>query len=116
MLARTICAGVLAIGPSGFAAAQATPAAPAPQAADGVAAPVDAGIAPFSAHYLAEWKSITVGSSDLELRADAQPGHYIYKWTITARGIFRLAYSNDVTQQSWFSVIDDHVRPEKYRA
>lgn len=116
MLARTMIAGVLAIGPSGFAAAQSTPAAPTPQATDGVAAPADAGIAPFSAHYLAEWKSITVGSSDLELRADAQPGHYVYKWTITARGIFRLAYSDDVTQQSWFSVIDDHVRPEKYRA
>jgi hypothetical protein len=116
MLARTICAGVLAIGPSGLAAAQAAPAVPAAPAADDVAAPVDVGLTPFSAHYLAEWKSITVGSSDLELRADTQPGHYIYKWTITARGIFRLAYSNDVTQQSWFSVIDDHVRPEKYRA
>jgi hypothetical protein len=119
MLTRTIFAGVLAIGPSGFAAAQATQAAPvtpAAQAADGAAAAVDAGIAPFSAHYLAEWKNITVGSSDLQLKADAQPGHYIYKWTITARGIFRIAYSNDVTQQSWFSVIDNHVRPEKYRA
>ena len=30
--------------------------------------------------------------------------------------IFRLVYRNDLTQQSWFSVIGDHVRPEKYRA
>jgi hypothetical protein len=78
--------------------------------------PADAGIAPFSAHYVAEWKNISVGTSDLELKRDAEPGHYIYKWTISARGIFRLVYSNDVTQQSWFAVIDEHVRPEKYLA
>ena len=78
--------------------------------------PADAGIAPFSAHYVAEWKNISVGTSDLELKRDAEPGHYIYKCTISARGIFRLVYSNDVTQQSWFAVIDEHVRPEKYLA
>ena len=65
---------------------------------------------------MAEWKNITVGSSDLELKRDAEPGHYIYKWTISARGIFRLVYSDDVTQQSWFSIIDEHVRPDKYLA
>jgi Protein of unknown function (DUF3108) len=79
-------------------------------------APADAGIEPFSGHYVAEWKGITVGTSDLQLERDAQPGRYHYKWTISARGIFRLVYSSDVTQQSWFSVIDGHVRPEKYRA
>jgi Protein of unknown function (DUF3108) len=84
--------------------------------ADGPRTAPDAGIASFSAHYVAEWKNITVGTSDLQLMRDAQPGHYIYKWTISARGIFRLVYSNDVTQQSWFAVIDEHVRPEKYRA
>ena len=78
--------------------------------------PTDAGIAPFSAHYVAEWKNISVGTSDLELKRDAEPGHYIYKWTIAARGIFRLVYSNDVTQQSWFAVVDEHIRPEKYLA
>lgn len=76
----------------------------------------DAAIPPFSAHYVAEWKGITVGSSDLQLRSDAEPQHYLYKWTITARGIFRLVYPNDLTQQSWFEVLADHVRPEKYRA
>ena len=42
-------------------------------------------------------------------------GHYHYKWTISARGIFRLVYSHDVTQQSWFSVVDNHIRPRRYR-
>ena len=73
-------------------------------------------IAPFSAHYTADWKSINVGTSDLVFKPDAGPGSYLYTWTITARGIFRLVYSNDVVQKSWLSVIGNHVRPEKYRA
>jgi uncharacterized protein DUF3108 len=75
----------------------------------------DTGIAPFTAHYLADWKSINVGTSDLELKQDAEPGHYLYTWTITARGIFRL-YRDEVTQKSWFSIDADHVRPDRYRA
>jgi hypothetical protein len=75
----------------------------------------DSGIAPFTAHYLADWKSINVGTSDLELKQDAEPGHYLYTWTITARGIFRL-YRDQVTQRSWLSVDANHVRPNRYRA
>jgi hypothetical protein len=73
-------------------------------------------VAPFLAHYTAEWRGITVGTSDLDLKTDTAPGGYIYTWTVTARGIFRLVYANDVIQKSWFSVTNDHVRPEKYRA
>ena len=90
---------VLAAAP---AAAQTPPAA-------------EAQIAPFSAHYVADWKSINVGTSDLELKADTEPGRYVYTWTITAHGIFRL-YRAEVTQKSWLSVNAGHVRPEKYRA
>ncbi len=89
-------------------AAQAPAGGPAPSGAD-------AAIAPFSAHYLADWKSINVGTSDLELKQDTEPGHYLYTWTITARGIFRL-YRSEVTQKSWLSINGDHVRPDKYRA
>ena len=74
-----------------------------------------AAIAPFSAHYQADWKSINVGTSDLELKPDTEPGHYVYTWTITAHGIFRL-YRAEVTQKSWLSINAGHVRPEKYRA
>jgi Protein of unknown function (DUF3108) len=73
-----------------------------------------AALAPFSAHYQADWKSINVGTSDLELKQDTEPGHYLYTWTITARGVFRL-YRSEVTQKSWLTVIGDHVRPERYR-
>jgi hypothetical protein len=75
----------------------------------------DTDIAPFSAHYQADWKSINVGTSDLELKQDTEPGHYLYIWTTTARGIFRL-YRAEVTQKSWLSIDSDHARPEKYRA
>jgi Protein of unknown function (DUF3108) len=91
--------------PSQPASAQAGPASDAP--------PI---LEPFAAHYTADWKTINVGTSDIELTTDGSPGHYLYTWTVTARGIFRLVYSNDVIQKSWMSVVGNHVRPEKYRA
>jgi hypothetical protein len=75
----------------------------------------DAGIEPFIAHYQADWKGISVGTSDIKLTQGVEPGQYLYTWTITARGIFRVAYHDDLVQQSWLSVVDDHVRPDKYR-
>jgi hypothetical protein len=71
---------------------------------------------PFAAHYIAEWKSISVGTSDIELKSDGGAGRYLYTWTVTAHGIFRLVYSNDVIQKSWFRIIGDQVRPDKYHA
>jgi Protein of unknown function (DUF3108) len=75
----------------------------------------EAGLAPFSAHYTADWKSINVGTSDLALKPDVDPGRYVYTWTITARGIFKL-YRSEVTQRSWVSISAEHARPEKYYA
>jgi hypothetical protein len=96
-------------------AAASLAAAPPSRSADMPATPADPGPEPFSAHYVAEWRDIAVGTSDLQLEQDGQPGQYHYQWTISARGIFRLVYSHDVTQQSWFGVVDDHVRPKRYR-
>ena len=42
-------------------------------AASHTASGADAGIAPFSAHYQADWKAISVGTSDLELKSDTEP-------------------------------------------
>jgi hypothetical protein len=86
-------------------------AASANAAAD---APDGAGIAPFVAHYQADWKGISVGTSDIQLTQGPEPGHYLYTWTITARGIFRVAYRDDLVQKSWLTLAGDHVRPEKY--
>jgi len=97
--------------PAPQVSAPSTPVPPAATAPDS-----EAVLAPFSAHYLAQWKGITVGSSDLQLVHTAQLGAYRYKWTVSASGIFRLVYSDDVVQQSWFKVVDEHVLPEKYFA
>src|SRR5258708_4526291 len=74
----------------------------------------EAGIAPFAAHYQADWKGISIGTSDIQLSTGDQPGHYQYTWTITARGVFRLAYHDDLVQRSWLSMNGDHVRPDRY--
>jgi len=110
MSVRSIAAVSLGIMASAATGAQTQSAAGASASA------ADAGIASFSAHYQADWKSISVGTSDLELRNDTEPGHYVYTWTITARGIFRVVYHDDLIQKSWFSINDGHVRPAKYRA
>jgi len=72
-------------------------------------------VAPFSAHYVAQWRNITVGTSDIELRPDATANHYLYTWTLTAHGVFKIIYPNDVIQHSGFSVVDGHARPSLYR-
>ncbi|MFI4891234.1 MAG: DUF3108 domain-containing protein [Steroidobacterales bacterium] len=79
-------------------------------------ATTDEGIRPFSAQFTAEWKSITVASSDLALRPGAAPDQWVYTWRISARGIFRLVYSDDVVQTSWFGMNGAHVRPNRYEA
>jgi hypothetical protein len=74
------------------------------------------GVAPFRASYQANWKSINVGSSELELKQeDGRPDRYVYTWTTSARGVFRVLYSSDLVYKSWFSVSGTEVRPEKYR-
>jgi hypothetical protein len=90
-------------------------ASAAAPAAASTTAPVDeSGIAPFVAHYEAAWKGISVGTSDIQLMRGDQPGRYQYIWTITAHGVFRLAYHDDLVQRSWLSLVGDHVRPDKY--
>jgi Protein of unknown function (DUF3108) len=104
---RTLTTAMLAIMTQAASAQEVT--APQPSADPSAA------IAPFSAHYQADWNGFNVGTSDLDLKPDTEPGHYVYTWTITARGIFRL-YRDEVTQKSWLSLAADHVRPDKYRA
>ena len=72
-------------------------------------------VKPFAAHYEASWKGINIGSSEISLKQLPEAGQYLYSWTITARGIFRIAYSDDLVQQSWLTIDDGHVQPNKYR-
>ena len=86
-----------------------------PQAAAAQPPSAGDGVAPFSASYQADWKSINVGSSTLELKQDGLPDRYVYTWITSARGVFRVLYSSDLVYKSWFSVSGGQVRPEKYR-
>jgi hypothetical protein len=112
VLSAIVAAQSLAAAPATTAAASAQ-SAPAGESLPSPPSP-DVALA-FSAHYTADWKTINVGTSDLRLAQDTEPGRYVYTWTITARGIFRL-YRAEVTQKSWLSIIAGHARPEKYHA
>src|SRR5260370_6653896 len=117
MPARIVTAAVIAIAGPMTLAGPLTIAGPLAMAwAASARADEPPSIAPFSAQYSADWKSLNVGTSDLDLKRNAADGTYEYTWRITARGVFRMVYSDDVIQKSWFAVHGDHVRPEKYRA
>jgi hypothetical protein len=103
----------LAAGAAGLIFLAAQSVGVAAQPADAQAAS-DKSVAPFSAHYLADWKGISVATSDISLKRGDDPDHYVYTWSLTARGIFRLAYHDDIVQTSWLHVVAEHVRPEKY--
>ena len=126
LLLTAIAALGAGAGPMAMAGPQSTApapsvAAPAPgapahgtDASEEHGADAAAAIQPFLAHYTAQWKNISVGVSDLELKRGTAPGHYAYKWVISARGIFHLVYSHDVIQQRWFAIAGKHVKPERY--
>jgi hypothetical protein len=72
------------------------------------------GLEPFIAQYEAAWKGMTVGTSEIQLTRGTELGTYMYVWTISARGFFRIAYRDDLVQKSWVTVVGDHVRPDRY--
>ncbi len=114
---RRVTAPLLALVAASAIGAQTQGIEPTPTPAASPAAAVAAtAIGPFSAHYQADWKTISVGTSDLELKEGPEPGRYEYTWTITARGIFRMIYRDDLIQKSWFGLHAEHVQPMKYRA
>jgi len=115
-LAAAIAAAAATIGVTGPGATRAEAPDESPSAAPTAASAAggEPSIAPFSAHYDAYWKSITVGSSDLQLLRGDRPDRYVYTWIISAHGIFRIVYSNPVTQKSWLEQQGTHIRPLKY--
>jgi len=70
---------------------------------------------PFVAKFAIEWKGITAGYSQLELTRSS-PNAYTYKSRNMARGIFRLAFPDAISQLSSFSIDDGEVRPSSYHA
>jgi len=70
--------------------------------------PVD--LKPFKATYIAEWKGVTAASSTVELKK-IQSDIYTYSSVNSARGLFRMAFPDAVSQISTFKIVDGRVVP-----
>ena len=70
--------------------------------------PID--LKPFRATYLAEWKGMTAASSTVELK-NISTNIYTYSSVNSARGIFRMAFPDALSQKSTFRVVDGRVEP-----
>lgn len=74
--------------------------------------PID--LKPFRANYTAEWKGMSAGNSVLELRT-GPGGTFTYTSTNTARGLFKMAFPDALSQTSTFRVTDGKVVPLTFR-
>jgi hypothetical protein len=70
--------------------------------------PID--LKPFRASYIAEWKGMTAASSTVELKS-ISTNIYTYSSVNSARGIFRMAFPDALSQKSTFRVVDGRVEP-----
>ena len=68
---------------------------------------------PFTATYAVEWHGITAGYSTLELKQTG-PQTYTYSSHIRARGLFRIAFPDVMTQVSNLRIAEAGVQPLKY--
>jgi hypothetical protein len=74
--------------------------------------PVD--LKPFKATYLAEWKGMTAATSIVELSRSGNDS-YTYSSVNSARGLFRMAFPDALTQTSTFKIADGRVVPLTFR-
>jgi hypothetical protein len=70
---------------------------------------------PFAASYDVRYKGMNAGTTHLDLKRDSQ-GVYTYESRANARGIFRIAFNDEITQTSWFVIVDGEVVPVRYQA
>lgn len=70
---------------------------------------------PFSAIYDLEWRGVGAGTSTLDL-VRLGGNEYTFRSSNVARGFFRFAFPNPITQTTRFVVEDGTVRPMAYRA
>ncbi len=71
-------------------------------------------VQPFTAVYQLEWHGLIAGYSTVTL-AEPTPGRYEYSSVNRARGIFRLAFPDAISEQSTFKMADGRVEPLAYR-
>jgi len=70
--------------------------------------PID--LKPFRATYIAEWKGMTAASSTVELK-NINSNIYTYSSVNSARGVFRMAFPDALSQKSTFRIIEGRVEP-----
>jgi hypothetical protein len=68
---------------------------------------------PFRVTFDVEWHGMAAGTSVLELKRDSAT-EFTYKSTNNARGFFRLAIPDTITQTSHFSIVNGAVVPRTY--
>src|SRR5512139_1624032 len=68
---------------------------------------------PFKITLDVEWHGMGAGTSTLELTRES-PTEYTYRSSNTARGLFRLAIPDTITQISHIAMVDGMVRPSSY--
>lgn len=71
-------------------------------------------VQPYSASYTVEWRGMGAGTSMVEL-ARLEDERWSYTSRNLARGLFKLALPNPVTQSSVFRISDGKVTPLTYR-
>jgi hypothetical protein len=74
--------------------------------------PID--LKPFRATYIAEWKGVTAASSTVELK-NAGADTYTYSSVNSARGVFRMAFPDALSQISTFRITDGQVVPMTFQ-
>lgn len=74
--------------------------------------PID--LKPFRATYIAEWKGMSAASSTVELK-NAGPDTYTYSSVNTARGVFRMAFPDALSQISTFKISGGQVVPMTFQ-
>ncbi len=92
MRLREVFMGVLMLAAAGAASAD----------------PID--LKPFRASYIAEWKGVTAASSTVELKS-IDSNLYTYSSVNSARGIFRMAFPDALSQKSTFRIVEGQVVP-----
>jgi hypothetical protein len=68
---------------------------------------------PFRITFDVQWHGMGAGTSTLELKKKGT-NDYVYRSSNTARGVFRLALPDTITQVSEFSIVDGMVVPSHY--
>jgi len=68
---------------------------------------------PFRITFDVQWHGMGAGTSTLELTKKSTQD-YVYRSSNTARGFFRLALPDTITQESTFSIVDGQVVPSSY--